>query len=163
MDRSCEVLNCNNEYYSRGVCKSHYSKFRRSGKLKKLPPLAPKFCSLDGCNERFSAKGFCEKHYRELKVKNNPMVYKNVEKRRNERYKERKREIIMLVGGGCSLCGYNKNIACLDFHHSDPKLKEKEPRDIIRTSNLPLIMEKLKGCILVCRNCHGEIHHPDEE
>ena len=157
------MIGCSKKCYARGFCKSHYSKLRRTGELKNLLPPEPKFCSYSGCNENFSAKGFCEKHYREFKVKNNPMIYKNVELRRKERHKKRKQKIVALMGGGCVLCGYKKNMACLDFHHPDPTVKDCIPSKIIRNPDFTIVMGKLEKCMLVCRNCHGEIHHPDKE
>lgn len=59
------------------------------------------------------------------------------------------------------MCGYNKNIAALEFHHINPEEKEFEI-DIRHFSNTSL--EKLKKevnkCILLCANCHRELHNP---
>ena len=37
---------------------------------------------------------------------------------------KRKYEAIMSRGGRCELCGYNKNLAALEFHHKNPSEKE---------------------------------------
>ena len=34
-----------------------------------------------------------------------------------------KKEAVKRKGGKCEICGYNKNIAALHFHHKDPETK----------------------------------------
>ena len=62
------------------------------------------------------------------------------------------------AGGKCSICGYNKNPAALDFHHPDPLLKESNI--IGTTASLDKQRAETSKCILVCSNCHREIHNP---
>ena len=61
-------------------------------------------------------------------------------------------------GGKCVLCGYSKYLGALDFHHLDPSKKGFE----ISTRGLTRSWEKIKmeldKCILVCANCHRELH-----
>ena len=75
---------------------------------------------------------------------------------------KRKYEAIMSRGGRCELCGYNKNLAALEFHHKNPSEKEFQI-DVRHFSNtkLEILKEELDKCLLVCSNCHREIHHPD--
>ena len=63
------------------------------------------------------------------------------------------------MGGKCSKCGYDKNIAALGFHHLDPKTKEAE-WGRMRLLNWKKTVEELKKCILICSNCHIELHNP---
>lgn len=66
-------------------------------------------------------------------------------------------------GTSCSICGYNKNYAALEFHHTDMKSKEFSPAELIYSSyDLGQIFKELDKCILVCANCHREIHHPEQ-
>ena len=72
----------------------------------------------------------------------------------------RRRVKIKLVeykGGKCKICGYNRCLSALDFHHRDPKKKK-----FIVNGNLNKSFEILKKetdkCELVCRNCHAEVH-----
>ena len=61
------------------------------------------------------------------------------------------------MGNKCQICGYNKSIAALEFHHLNPKEKEYQ----LSSGNCRSIQEDLeeaKKCILVCSNCHKEIH-----
>lgn len=75
---------------------------------------------------------------------------------------KRKLELIKLKGGKCEKCGYDKNIAALDFHHTDPNEKEikLDVRNLANTKMEKLIKEAVK-CDLLCSNCHRETHHPD--
>jgi hypothetical protein len=61
------------------------------------------------------------------------------------------------LGQGCSVCGYAKCAAALDFHHLDPSFKERRVTARMWKNNLG--KEELEKCILVCKNCHMEIHH----
>lgn len=87
---------------------------------------------------------------------------------RNNTYKlqqirglKRKLNFIIQMGGKCEKCGYNKNLAALNFHHNDPNFKELK-LDIRSMSNnsLEILMEEIKKCKLLCSNCHHELHHP---
>jgi hypothetical protein len=73
-----------------------------------------------------------------------------------------KLEFMALKGGKCTLCGYSKNHAALEFHHLDPATKEMQldQRTLANRCREEIIKEMTK-CILVCANCHAEIHHPD--
>jgi len=71
----------------------------------------------------------------------------------------RKRTKIKLIeykGGKCELCGYSKCVRALEFHHLNPDEKD------FSISGRSLSFDKLKSevdkCILVCSNCHCEIH-----
>lgn len=61
-------------------------------------------------------------------------------------------------GNKCICCGYNACPDALDFHH----LNEEEKEFQLSNRNLVLDWEKIKieldKCILVCSNCHREIH-----
>lgn len=79
--------------------------------------------------------------------------------------KSRKEEIVLKVVGSysCKLCGYNNCKQALEFHHLDPTLKEYRIADLI-THKEDTIIKELEKCILVCANCHREIHyglHPE--
>jgi hypothetical protein len=79
-----------------------------------------------------------------------------------ERGLKRKLEAIISKGGKCLKCGYNKNIAALDFHHIEPELKSHE-LDVRHFSNTSIdnLELELAKCILLCANCHREEHNPN--
>ncbi len=60
------------------------------------------------------------------------------------------------MGGKCICCGYNRCIQALELHHLNPEEKE------ISLSNYSIgwdkVVKELEKCILVCSNCHREIH-----
>lgn len=68
----------------------------------------------------------------------------------------------MSLGGKCQECGYNKNIAALEFHHINPDEKEfqLDMRHLSNTSIEKLRIEAAK-CKLLCANCHRELHNPE--
>ena len=69
-----------------------------------------------------------------------------------------KLKAIKLLGGKCSICGYNKCVDALEFHHKDPTIKEFKLGSGNTMSWKEYKNEALK-CILVCSNCHKEIHY----
>lgn len=70
-----------------------------------------------------------------------------------------KARIIEAMGGKCQCCGYNKCHNSLDLHHINPEEKELAFGGIRASpKRWELIVKELRKCILVCRNCHGEIH-----
>lgn len=74
---------------------------------------------------------------------------------------KRKIELIILMGGGCKLCGYKKNIAALDFHHLNPETKKfKLDIRVLASTEMSKLLKEAEKCIVVCSNCHRELHNP---
>lgn len=63
-----------------------------------------------------------------------------------------------LFGNKCCKCGYKKCINALEFHHKDKTQKEFTIARMFKSNSWDLIEIELKKCILVCSNCHREIH-----
>ena len=81
------------------------------------------------------------------------MSYENVKNFRN-RLKER---AVYVLGGKCQICGYNRCVQALDFHHVNPK--EKSLDFSINTGrSWQTTRDEIKKCILLCSNCHREVH-----
>ena len=74
---------------------------------------------------------------------------------------ERKIYLINKMGGGCSLCGYKKNISALSFHHKSNKKEFKLDTRSLSNRTFSKILLEVKSCKLVCNNCHSEIHNPN--
>ena len=75
--------------------------------------------------------------------------------------KRRRRLKVMAVelkGNKCQICGYNKYIGALDFHHIDESTKSFNLSVRGLTRSWEKTKKELKKCILVCANCHREIH-----
>lgn len=65
---------------------------------------------------------------------------------------------VQYKGGKCCICGYNKCVEALDFHHLDPTQKDFGIGAKGYTRAWSKVKEELDKCILVCANCHREIH-----
>ena len=69
-----------------------------------------------------------------------------------------KKKLIELKGGKCKICGYEKCIASLCFHHRD-----KTEKEFVLSRNFNKSWEKIKKeaekCDLLCANCHTELHY----
>jgi hypothetical protein len=75
-----------------------------------------------------------------------------------ERQREFKLKCIEYKGGECSRCGYKKCAAALDFHHTDSTQKDISIAKMRHTKFDERVIKELDKCILVCSNCHREIH-----
>ena len=68
-----------------------------------------------------------------------------------------KKKAIEYKGGKCCLCEYNICEGALEFHHLDPSIKEFGlAAGKLRTFEKS--KKELDKCVLVCANCHREIH-----
>lgn len=73
---------------------------------------------------------------------------------------ELKEKAIAFLGGRCTICGYDKCPSAFDFHHLDPREKDFV---VSAKSSWAAIEPELKKCVLLCANCHREVHagwHP---
>jgi hypothetical protein len=75
-----------------------------------------------------------------------------------ERRKTLKILAIKAKGGRCYFCGYSKCIDALEFHHLDEDIKEFGLSSRGLTRSWAKVQKELEKCILVCANCHREIH-----
>lgn len=93
--------------------------------------------------------------------KHTPLCKSCNSKRTTNRVKANKLKVVEYMGGKCSHCGYNKCIRSLEFHHIDPSKKSKDYNKNFHTWGVERQKEELKNCILLCSNCHREIHNPE--
>jgi transcription elongation factor Elf1 len=75
--------------------------------------------------------------------------------RRRKRLRE---QAVKYKGGECIFCGYSRCQAVLDFHHLDPTQKEFGISMDGITRSWERVSKELDKCVLVCSNCHREIH-----
>lgn len=68
-----------------------------------------------------------------------------------------KKKCLDYKGGECKICGYNKCVKALDFHHLDPQIKEFSISGG-HCRNWDSVKLELDKCICVCNRCHTEIH-----
>lgn len=77
------------------------------------------------------------------------------------RRKRIKQKAVDLLGGKCSNCGYSKSLNALQFHHLDPSKKELSIARQAYTLSWNTVLKELDKCILLCANCHAELHSHD--
>lgn len=65
---------------------------------------------------------------------------------------------IEFKGGKCNICGYDKCNAALELHHIDKRKKDFGLSMNGITRSWEKTKKELQKCILVCSNCHREIH-----
>jgi len=68
-----------------------------------------------------------------------------------------KSNAVAYKGGKCSICGYDRCLQALVFHHLDPSKKDFSISGN-HTRSWKSVREELDKCVLVCSNCHSEIH-----
>lgn len=73
--------------------------------------------------------------------------------RRHQKIKE---ILVNESGGACAVCGYDRSVINLHFHHVDPAKKSFRV-SMASGRALAKYREEVKKCVLVCANCHGEI------
>lgn len=57
----------------------------------------------------------------------------------------------------CTVCGYNRCLGAIEFHHFKTGEKEFEVSKMSSFSKERIILE-LEKCLMLCANCHREIH-----
>lgn len=77
--------------------------------------------------------------------------------------RRKKQHAVDVFGGECCMCGYNKCVEALEFHHLDKNEKEESPSTAILRWSFERAKKELDKCILVCANCHREIHAANKE
>lgn len=92
-----------------------------------------------------------------------PFRKKYLRFRVSEQRRKLKRQAIEYKGGACQKCGYNKCPGALIFHHLDPKQKDFGISAQGKTRSFEKIKPELDKCILLCQNCHAEIHYEEDD
>jgi hypothetical protein len=125
-----------------------------------------KKCNYEMCKESRDKrdKSIEKKYYKKYwsKQENKIKKYKSSINRR----KKIKEQGVNYLGGKCSICGYDKCIEALEFHHKVSSTKDKE---MCRGNGLDTRMsfnklkEELDKCTLLCSNCHREVHYEQRQ
>jgi transposase len=68
-----------------------------------------------------------------------------------------KRILVEESGGACRLCGYDRCIGALEFHHVEPADKRfsLSARGLARS--IARARAEARKCVLLCANCHAEV------
>lgn len=75
----------------------------------------------------------------------------------SRQHKDIKTRAIAYKGGKCIICEYSRCDSALVFHHLDPNEKDFGIASN-RTRNWEKIVKELDKCVLLCGNCHSEVH-----
>ena len=78
-----------------------------------------------------------------------------------ERQRKIKQDAVEYKGGSCERCGYDNYIGALHFHHLDPNIKDVSWKTFKLRKFNDAFKAELDKCILLCANCHAEMHAKD--
>lgn len=104
----------------------------------------------------------CEHHGRTMFVLENRGAYRCMKCRSENVSAWRRRAKRLLVeeaGGRCQLCGYDRYIGGLHFHHLDPSEKSFPLSNRGCTRSIADLRAEAAKCILLCGNCHAEVEN----
>jgi len=114
----------------------------------------------------FDKKEYMKKHYQEhkeyYKEKHKKWFQDNIKSAR-EHQKQQREQIKQYINNyklsrGCSVCGYNKCAAALDFHHNGDK-ECTISQAIVKKYGEKRLKKEIDKCIVLCANCHRELHN----
>jgi transposase len=75
------------------------------------------------------------------------------------RRRKMKEILVAEAGGACRICGYDRTMRALHFHHVEPSEKRHE----INAKGVALALDTLRAearkCVLLCSNCHAEVEN----
>ena len=98
---------------------------------------------------------FNKKEYNKQWRRDNPEKIRERDRERKGKLRQYVRDY--KLDRGCSICGYNRCAEALEFHHNGDK--EFNIATYIRSyTNIEKIKEEMKKCIVLCSNCHRELH-----
>jgi 5-methylcytosine-specific restriction endonuclease McrA len=74
-----------------------------------------------------------------------------------ERRRRMKAKLVEEAGGGCAVCGYDRHLGALQFHHVDPAEKRFTIAGVGVSLSLERARREIRKCVLLCANCHAEV------
>lgn len=77
-----------------------------------------------------------------------------------EHHRRFKKKAIEYKGGSCKICGYNKCLSAMVFHHRDPDQKDFSVSQL-KSASWETMRLELDKCDLLCSNCHSELHEAE--
>lgn len=161
----CNSTTSNPKFCSLVCSATFYNKLPRK---RMLPQGSCKVCKTviktsliycDNCKQFLKKKSYCLKHNADFKSYGRQ---KRCSKCMSERVMARRTRIkemaVEYKGGCCEICGYRKCLAALDFHHLEPEHKDFSISKYGHCRSWQRVKEEVDKCVLVCSNCHREIH-----
>ena len=114
------------------------------------------------CTKCNKEKSFDEFHFKETEARYHSWCKSCVYELQKARWIDKKRKAMELFGSKCSICGYDKCLGAMEFHHIDPNAKDANWNKL-RLRSWDKIVKELKKCQLLCCRCHREIHYENNE
>jgi hypothetical protein len=173
----CSILDCGRQTVGKGFCSVHYKRHKRGSDM--LAPVKGilTYCTVKGCSRPLLANGVCNAHY--IRIKNGKSLDTPIWERkivciecgkkinhggrgrcayhyRKLLYQERMKKFIDRLGGKCNKCGRVFPNCVYDFHH----IRDKSfgiSNQLTNRSEKELL-EEIDKCVLLCANCHREVH-----
>ena len=71
--------------------------------------------------------------------------------------RKRKKEWLDQQKTFCNRCG-ESDIVCLDFHHTDPTLKDANLSIAVSHWSIKRLQKEIDKCEIICSNCHRKLH-----
>ena len=68
------------------------------------------------------------------------------------------KKVILHFGGRCQRCDYDRCIEALECHHFESSEKDFGISSKGYTRSWNQILKELEKCVLLCANCHREVH-----
>jgi len=103
----------------------------------------------DGCEKVVKGKGDRRRY-----ADRREYLIKAVQKRR----RSIRVRAIEYKGGQCEICGYSRCPEALEFHHVEPLSKDFSISGSGCTRSWKKVQGELDKCMILCANCHREIH-----
>ena len=75
----------------------------------------------------------------------------------SRRRRDVKATLVREAGGRCQICGYDRCVGALAFHHLDPRNKSFGMAAGGLARSLSKSREEVAKCVLLCSNCHAEV------
>ena len=124
--------------------------------LKRKSETSMKDCKKHGVTPHFKTPN--KKHTSGFREKCKRCNTESVIRRR----RQLKRLLVEHFGGKCQICGYNKCVGALEFHHRNPKNKLFGIATKMHCKALKQLIKEAEKCMLLCANCHKELHFNSE-
>ncbi len=122
----------------------------KNGDLIDLPP------GLKFCHRCESVKVIDDFYARRNKMGASPYCKPCTNEEATSRQKALKLQAVAYMGGSCRNCNYDRYVGALEFHHLDPTQKDFSIAG--QRTSFERIRAELDKCVMLCSNCHREIH-----
>jgi transposase len=109
------------------------------------PPIVLRPCRTHGAT-RFRLEG--RGYYRCMRCR---------QERVSQRRRRLKLQLVTEAGGACRICGYDRCVAALEFHHIDPATKQFALSAEGVTRSIRTARAEAAKCVLLCATCHAEV------